>query len=114
MTCCRRTNPPQYMPALTTLAGQPSLHQQAAAALAVQGNILQAIVTMHQRKGAERERHCREAVRCGYLSRDGTLTATALMYLGYTYCRVSARAGPSRPSTPSARRCRCLAARSPF
>jgi len=85
---------PQYMPALTALAGQPSLHQQAAAALAVQGNILQAIVTMHQRKGAERERHCREAVRCGYLSHDGTLTATVLMYLGYTY---SSSVRPRRP-----------------
>jgi len=85
---------PHYMPALTALADQPSPHQQEAAALAVQGNILQAIVTMHQRMGAERERHCREAVRCGYLSRDSRLTATALMYLGYTY---SLSVRPRRP-----------------
>jgi len=76
---------PQYMPTLTALAVQPSTHQQAAAALAAQGNILQAIAAMHQLKVTERERYCREAIRCGYLSRDSSLTAAALMYLGYTY-----------------------------
>lgn len=85
---------PQYMPTLTTLAVQPSPHQQAAAALAAQGNILQAIIAMHQLKINERERYCREAVRCAYLSRDSNLTAAALMYLGYTY---SFNIRPRRP-----------------
>ncbi len=76
---------PHYMPALTALAIRPSPHQQTAAALAAQGNILQAIAAMHHLKVGERERYCLEAVRCGYLSRDSRLTAAALMYLGYTY-----------------------------
>ncbi len=85
---------PQYMPTLTALAVQPSPHQQAAAALAAQGNILHAIAAMHQLKVTERERYCREAVRCGYISRDSNLTAAALMYLGYTY---SFNIRPRRP-----------------
>jgi len=49
---------------------------------------------MHQLKISERERYCREAIRCGYLSRDNSLTAAALMYLGYTY---SFNVRPRRP-----------------
>ncbi len=76
---------PKYVPTLTNLALQSSQHQQMAAYLAAQANILQAITAMHRLNIAGREKYCQTAIQCGYLSKDPKITAAALMYLGYTY-----------------------------
>jgi hypothetical protein len=76
---------PKYVPLLTTLALHPSKHQQAAARLATQTSILQAIIAMHRLHFTARETHCKDAIRYSRLSGENTLQATAFMYLGYTF-----------------------------
>ncbi|SRR5216684_1023264 len=63
----------------------PSKHQEAAASLATQAKILQAVLAMHKLNFIARETHCLEAVRCSRFSGDSGLQAAALMYLAYTY-----------------------------
>jgi DNA-binding SARP family transcriptional activator len=76
---------PRYLPLLMTLALHPSQHQQAAAKLGVQANILQASIAMHRLQFERREYYCHQAVKCGTIADDAPLHAAALMYLGYTY-----------------------------
>jgi len=76
---------PKFAPMLTSFTQQASKHQQMAAYLAAQANILQAILAMHRLNIPWREKYCQEAIKCGYLAKENKLTAAALMYLGYTY-----------------------------
>jgi len=75
---------PKYVPLLTTIALRPSKYQQAAARIATQTSILQAIIAMHRLNFTAREGHCKDAIRYSKISGDNKLQAAALMYLGYT------------------------------
>jgi len=76
---------PKYVPMLTTIALRPSKYQQAAARLATQTSILQAIIAMHRLNFIGREGYCKDAIRYSKISGDNKLQAAALMYLGYTF-----------------------------
>ncbi len=75
----------RFVPSLTALALRSSRYQMSAASLATQASIIQGILAMHQLNFAQREMHCKEAVRYATLSQNKRLQAVSLMYLGYTY-----------------------------
>ena len=75
----------RFVPSLTALALRSSKYQMSAASLATQASIIQGILAMHQLNFAQREAHCKEAVRSAIISQNNRLQAVSLMYLGYTY-----------------------------
>ncbi len=75
---------PKFAPVLRTLALRPSRYQQAAARLATQMSILQAILAMHSLNVSAREAYCHDTIRYSDIAKDSRLQAAARMYLGYT------------------------------
>lgn len=72
------------LPSLTALAQKPSPHQQVAANLAAQGNVLMGLVTYHQQPQNIRQRflYRKQAVELTIHDADPTLRIVSLIHLG--------------------------------
>jgi transcriptional regulator with XRE-family HTH domain/tetratricopeptide (TPR) repeat protein len=75
----------KIVPSLTHLAFQPSRHQQPAAALAAQANMLMSITAKHMLDFIGLKEYGHIAIKCGQAARDNVLIALALLYLHDAY-----------------------------
>ncbi|MGH2478824.1 MAG: hypothetical protein ACRDHW_04110 [Ktedonobacteraceae bacterium] len=79
----------QCLPALSALAQHPSSHQQAAAGLAAQSQLLLGLSALHRLPAPQnmqgRVLHCQQAVEFARTSEDRSFLIVALNHLGSTY-----------------------------
>jgi tetratricopeptide (TPR) repeat protein len=76
---------PKYLPALETLAQQPSRYQKIASRLATQGCLLMSLIASHRLNLSLREHYCQRAERYSQIADDQELYVTALTYIAYTF-----------------------------
>ncbi len=94
-----------YLPTLEKLAQSYSKYQKAAASLATQGCMLQAILALHRLDFSTRTNYCNHAIKYSLIAEDGLLQAAALMYLGYNYGYINQ---PAKAIYPFQRALVCL------